>query len=342
MKREARVLQSKSLDSLVLAIEHFNRPSDRGRTEAVLILLDRAFELLLKSVILHKGGKIREPRAKETIGFDKCVRKCVTEAQCKCLSEEQALTVQVINSLRDAAQHYVLELSEQQLYMYAQAGITMYSEIQQKVFSLKLADQLPARVLPVTTSPPKSLASLIDAEFADVKGLLKPKSRRLLQARARLRPLAIIEASVSGVRSQPSEPDLNKLVRAIKKGTKWQDLFPGVAALNLDIEGTGLNVTIRLTKREGEPVRLVPEGTPGATIVAVKRVDELGFYSLNLTQLAQKLNLTMPRALALVRSEGIQKSTDSYKSQCVMHWPLALGVCAGIGGPQDTSNPDHA
>jgi hypothetical protein len=187
------------------------------------------------------------------------------------------------------------------------------SEIQEKVFSLKLSEQLPARVLPVTTAPPKNLASLIDAEFADVKNLLKPKSRRLLQARARLRPLAIIEASVTGIRSQPSEADLNELLRGIKKGTKWQDLFPGVAALNLDTEGTGLNVTIRLTKKGGEPVHLVPEGTPGATIVAVKRVDELGFYSLNLTRLAQKLNLTMPKALALVRSESIQKSTDCYK-----------------------------
>lgn len=197
--------------------------------------------------------------------------------------------------------------------MYAQAGITLYSQIQLKVFTLKLSDQLPARVLPVTTAPPRSLESLIDAEFAEVKELLKPKSRRLLQARARLRPLAIVEASVRGVRSQPSESDLNRLVRAIKKGTKWQDLFPGVAALDLDTVGTGLNVTIRLTKKEGEPVRLVPEGTPGATIVAVKRVDELGFYSLNLTQLAQKLGLTMPRALALVRSENIQKSEDRYK-----------------------------
>ena len=76
MRREARLLQTKSLDSLVVAIEHFNQSSDRGRVEAVLILLDHAFELLLKAAILHKGGRIREPRAKETIGFDKSVRKC--------------------------------------------------------------------------------------------------------------------------------------------------------------------------------------------------------------------------------------------------------------------------
>ena len=67
MKREARVLAEKSLDSLVLAIEHFNRPSELGRQEVVLILLDRSFELLLKAAIIHKGGKLREAYAKETI-----------------------------------------------------------------------------------------------------------------------------------------------------------------------------------------------------------------------------------------------------------------------------------
>ena len=67
MKQLPKALFAKSLDSLVLAIEHFNRPWDRGRHEAVLILLDRAFELLLKSLILHQGGKIREPYEKKQL-----------------------------------------------------------------------------------------------------------------------------------------------------------------------------------------------------------------------------------------------------------------------------------
>lgn len=60
-------------------------------------------------------------------------------------------------------------------------------------------------------------------------------------------------------------------------------------------------------------MHLVPEGTPGATVVAVKRVDELSFYSLGLKQLAPKLKLTMPKALALVRHLKIQEAEDCYK-----------------------------
>ena len=71
MRKECRTLHGKAVDLLVLAVDHFNRCWDRGRVEAVLILLDRAFELLLKAIIVHSGGEIRE-RSKEgtTIGFD--------------------------------------------------------------------------------------------------------------------------------------------------------------------------------------------------------------------------------------------------------------------------------
>ncbi|MGE0679916.1 MAG: DUF3644 domain-containing protein [Candidatus Binatia bacterium] len=166
------------MDSLVLSIDHFNQPWDRGRREAVLILLDHAFELLLKAAILHKGGKIREPYAKETIGFDKCVRKCLTDAKVKCLKEEEGLTIQIINSLRDAAQHDIVELSEQELYMYSQAGVTLYKDLLKRVFDEKLADYLPERVLPVSTEPPRDLHSMVEADFSEIRKLLKPHSRR--------------------------------------------------------------------------------------------------------------------------------------------------------------------
>ncbi|HID20403.1 MAG TPA: hypothetical protein EYP28_05660 [Methanophagales archaeon] len=313
MKREARILLHKAIDSVVLAIEHFNRAWDKGRHETVLILFDRSFELLLKAAIVHKGGHIREPRAKETIGFDKCIQKCISDADLKCLTEEEALTIQIINSLRDAAQHYIIEISEHQLYVYTQAGLTLFNKILQDVFQQTLGDYFPERVLPVSTSPPKSLVSLINTEFEDIKALLEPGSRKRLQARAKLRSLAIIEASLEGRRSQPGENELGRLVRRIINGEDWPSIFPGVATLRLDRKGTGLNVTLRITKSRGEPVHLVPEGTPGATVVAVKRVSELDFYSLNLTALAEKVRLTMPKTLALVKHLGMQNDPEYFK-----------------------------
>ena len=313
MKKRARLLFDKSLDSLILSIEHFNRPWDRGRREAVLILLDRAFELLLKAIILHKGGKIREPYEKETIGHEKCVRKCLTDAQVKCLTEEQGLTIQIINSFRDAAQHDIVDLSEQELYLYCQAGVTLYKDLLSKVFGEKLSDYLPERVLPISTKPPTDLHAMVEADFEEIRQLLKPNSRRQIEAKAKLRALAIVESSLEGVRSQPSEFELRKMVKEVKSGKKWHEIFPGVASLQLSTDGTGINVDIRITKKSGEAVHLVPEGTPGATVLAVKRVNELDYYSLSATELASKAKLTIPKLGALVWYLKIQDSEECFK-----------------------------
>ena len=89
MRKECKTLHMKAIDSLVLAEDHFNRAWDRGRTEAVLILLDRAFELLLKAIIVHHAGgdAIREKKKEGiTIAFDLCLRKCLSDADLAALS----------------------------------------------------------------------------------------------------------------------------------------------------------------------------------------------------------------------------------------------------------------
>lgn len=313
MKRRAKILLEKAIDSLVLSIEIFNRPWDRGRHEAVLIFLDRSFELLLKASIVERGGRIRESGSKETIGFDKCVRKCLSDGRLKILFDEQALTLQIINSLRDAAQHYILDISEQQLYMYSQAGVTVFNEILADVFGDGLENYLPERVLPVSTRPPKDFQLMVGTEFDEIKELVRPGKRKLIDARAKLRALSIIEASLAGVRSQPGDSELRRIVKDIQDGKSWQDIFPGVASLHLNTQGSGLSVSIRLEKKAGEAVHLVPEGTPGATVIAVKRVNELDYYSLGLNKLAEKVGLTAPKTLALIKYLELQNSEDYYK-----------------------------
>jgi hypothetical protein len=309
------MLLERSLDSLVLSVERFNCPWDRGRQEVMLLLLDRAFELLLKAAIVHRGGRIREPGESETYGHDKCVRVCLSDSKFRCITAEQALTMQIVNSLRDAAQHYMLQVSEQQLYLYAQAGVTLYTDLLRSAFGRDLRDHVPQRVLPVCTSAPRSLDTLVEAEFDEIRAMVAPKVRRMLEARARVRALAVVESSLQGVRSQPGDGELNRLLRSVRGGKSWRDLFPGVASLELATESPdGIPVAIRITKREGEPVHLVPEGPPGAMIVSVKRVNELDFYSLGLKDLAAKTQMSQARVLALIRHLDLQTSTDYFRA----------------------------
>lgn len=303
----------KSVDSLILSIEMFNRPSDRGRIHAVLILLDHAFEMMLKAAVLHRGGKIRERGAKQTIGFDGAVRKAVSDGSIQFLKNEQALTAQIINSLRDAAQHHLLDISEQHLYLQCQSGLTLFRDVFKSVFNQDLHTFLPARVLPLSTSPPTDLEALFDNEVAEVKKLLKPGGHRRIEAQAKLRALAIMEGSILGEKVQPGVSELNRIAELVEQGQSWVNIFPGVASISFSTKGYGPSFDLRITKKEGMPVQLVPEGTPGATVVAIKRVDELGFYNLGRDELAAQVGLNGPQTTAMVRYLKLQVDPECYK-----------------------------
>lgn len=301
------------MDSLLLAVEMFNRPHDIGRATSVLILLDHGFEMLLKASILHKGGKVREPRAKQTIGFDACVRRAVTDARVKFLSDEQALTVQAINGLRDAAQHHIVEISEAQLYVHCMAGLTLFRDILKSVFGQDLAVLIPARVLPLSTQPAVDLVTIFENEVEAIKNLLAPGKRRLSQATARLRPLEILESTIQGQRTQPGEGELEKKCRDLIAGKALETLFPNVTSLRLSSSGEGSSLQLRFTKKEGIPIHVVPEGTDGAFPVAIKRVNELDFYNLGLAEVSAKVELTEPKTLAVILHLGLQASGDYFK-----------------------------
>lgn len=314
MKRESRLLLRKAKDALILAIEVYNRPSDVGRKTATLIFLDHAFEMLLKAGILHKGGRIRKPRERYTLLFDECVRVALSDGNIKFILPEQALVLQATNALRDAAYHHLVDISEQQLYMQAQATLTLFRDVLKEVFGQDLYDDLPTRVLPLSTTPPLDLAALFDNEVNEIKPLLQAGSRRRTEATAKVRALAITENALAGLRSLPSVRQLNKLLRQIQAGKEWSELFPGVASIEVATSGVGPSLSIRWTKREGIPITTVPEGTPGAAVVTVKRVNELSYYSMGRNQLAGNLGISGPRTTALLRHLRLQEDEDCFKS----------------------------
>ncbi|MGQ0793877.1 MAG: hypothetical protein ACT4NX_07295 [Deltaproteobacteria bacterium] len=71
---------------------------------------------------------------------------------------------------------------------------------------------------------------------------------------------------------------------------------------------------MRITKSEGVAVTVVPEGTPGAGVVAIKRVNELDFYNLGRDQLAKKLGLTGPKTTEAIKYFAIKSDTECFKN----------------------------
>jgi hypothetical protein len=269
--------------------------------------------MLLKAAILHRGGRIREPRKRETIGFDSCVRKGVSDASIRYLTEEQAITLQTINGLRDAAQHHLIDISEQQLYIHAQSGVTLFGDILQQVFKQTLLNLLPARVLPISTFAPTEIDMLFESEIKEVAKLLKPGRRRRTEALARIRPLAILDATIRGEKLQPSDRELANVATDVHKNKSWDQIFVGAASISFSLEHDGPNISLRIVKKEGIPIQLVPEGTPESSVVAVRRVDELGFYCFGAKQLAAKIGLSGPKTSALIWHLNLANDPDYSK-----------------------------
>ncbi len=251
MKKEVKHLYLKAIDSLTLSIELFNRPNDCGRVHGVLIFMDHSFEMLLKASILAKGGKIKEKGSKETIGSNACIRKAFSNASIKFLNEEEVLTLQSLNGLRDAAQHYTLEMSEQYLYFQAQAGLTLFRDITKRVFNIDLKTELPIRVLPLSTTPPMDIHAFFSNEVSEIKKLLTPRSRKKLEATEKLRALAIMENSIQGNESQPSDRELKAMTTKLINGSAWNQIFPSVSTLSFTQNGYGPSLDLRITKKEG-------------------------------------------------------------------------------------------
>jgi hypothetical protein len=123
----------------------------------------------------------------------------------------------------------------------------------------------------------------------------------------------ILESNISLKDNFTTDYKMNKLVSQLKKGKSWKDLFPGIITLKMDTEGSGLTYSLRLTKKEGLPVRLLQEGEDISKAIAIKEVNMLDRYSLNITKVANKLEITVPKALALVEFLDVQKNDEYFK-----------------------------
>jgi hypothetical protein len=315
MLKEARLLKAKAEASLLLSIDHFNGISDIGRYEAVLIFLDHSFEMLLKAGILKKGGKIRESREKNTIGFARCVRKAISEQSF--ITEDQALVLQAINGLRDAAHHHLLDLSEGVLYLHAQSGVTLFRDILRDVFDEELAETLPARVLPVSTVMLTDPFEMFASEVETVRGLLAPGRRKSAEATAQLRGIAIVDGALRGYFLRPGENELRSLGQRLVKGESFADVFPGIGSTVFSTDGTGPQMSLRISRKEGVPVTIVPEGTQGAGVIAERKVNELSFYNLGRNDLAKKVGLTTAKTTAAIAILKVKSDPNCFKENAV-------------------------
>ena len=310
-KRDVSELKGRAINSLVLGIELFNRPHDQGRAEGVLILLHHAFEMLLKAIIKDKTGTVHAKGEKYSFGFDKCLE--VGQNEIKVISVDERATLSILDAHRDTAVHYYQDVSEDLLYLQAQAAVTLFDDLLSRVFKERLADCIPERVLPVSTRPPKDLKVLIDSELSQVDELLQAGSRKGIQAAARLRPILALATATRSDAERVTEGELRKAINRRRRGDDWSVILPEVAQLKLETQGDGIPFFLRIKKDADIAVHVAKDGEPVIGTVIKQEVNIWDKYNLGRDDLAKKLGITGPKTSALILELKIQDDPDCFK-----------------------------
>lgn len=302
MRREARLLKAKAVSSLRRSAQAFNSLDDDGRVTSVLLHLQHAFEMLLKAVLVERRVKVFDAKSGRSIGFQRALNLAQQELK---LSREVAGTLRAINALRDHEQHYLSGEAEALLYLHTRAGVTIFEDILRDVFGESLADILPSRVLPISTEPPADIELLIDRTYQQIRDLLQPRRRRRSEARGLIRTLLALEGH-EAEEVEVSERDVNRVERGVREGRAAYEVFPRLQGLGTQVEGTGLDVRVRITRQVGAPpIRLVGPDEP-VEAAAIREIDLQRTYKHGPQALADKLNIDTGRAKALRWHLGIE------------------------------------
>ncbi len=309
---DVAALLQQGIDSLLLAVEHFNRPSEIGRQASVLLMLDHACEMLLKAGFLQRGESIRNPNG-YTHSLEFCVNKATDDGDIKFLSDDERRTLLVLNGLRDQAQHYLVDVSEQILYTVAQSTVTLFSELLTRLFGRTLCEHFPKRVLPISTNPPRDIQLLMDEEFSQLKLLLQCANDDALKAEPRLRSLVTIDRALRQEGEPVADEELHSIRQAVCQSADWTNVFKGISQVQLAADGVGVGVTIHLTKKDGIPMRVVKDGEYPEGTIAIRKVDDTSFYCFNATALAKQVKMPVQRLVALLRYLEITKDDACFK-----------------------------
>jgi len=192
--------------------------------------------------------------------------------------------------------------------------VTLFADVLRACFGEDLAEFLPNRVMPVSKNPPTDIALFLDREFAEIRSLLAPGRRQQSEAHARLRPMLIMEAALADMAQQPTTNEVARAAYRLKRGEDWRDIFRGVASLRLDTTGSGLTFSVKFTRDPGAaPVRLLRPGEEAVDAALIREVNVLERYSMGLKDVAEKLGLSQPKTLALVRHLGLQADEDCFR-----------------------------
>ena len=311
LKKNVAPLLERGIQSLILAVELFNRPSETARCHGVLMFLQHSFEMLLKAAILQKTGTIHPKSDGYTYSFKDCLQ--IANEQLGILTRDGKLTLEILDEQRDQAVHFYADLSEDMLYVHAQSSVTLFAEVLRAAFSRSLAAELPSRILPISTRPPNELQSLLWNELEEVDKLLQAGQRRGAQAAAKLRSVIAFTVGTRGNGQRVTEQEIQDSIQKRRNKVEWSIILPEVIQLDLTANGTGVPVFFRISKNANATIRIAKPGEDVVGTLIKQEVNLWDVFTLNLTDLSKKLTIDQWQAQALVYDLKVKDNPELYR-----------------------------
>jgi hypothetical protein len=310
---DAPALEDRGIASLLLAIELFNRPIDRGRTEAVLILLHHSFEMLLKATLVAAAGKPCVNERGYSHSFDQCLK--FAHEDMHIITVDQRRFLSMLDNLRDSATHYYQIVSEDLLYLFAQGSVSLFRELLQTGMGTDLRDHIPQRVLPIFCRPPKNVQQLIADEFENIRSAVSGGKISREEAMAAIRPLVSFAIGGAEMPRRVAAADIEQAIGRLERGDEWHVVFPEVACLRIETQEGDLGFGVRIVRTaEGAPVRVIREHeeVPEGFVVA-KEINIFDKFTMGLNQIAKKLGVTPPKTGELIRKYKIKEDDQAFR-----------------------------
>ncbi len=258
-------------------------------------MLQHASEMLVKAMLVQKGQDVFEKQKGTSIGLERALNIAQSNGW---LNATQAGAIRVIDAMRDQAQHWMIVVPEDALYINARALITVLDEILNGHFEDTLADNLPLRVLPLSTQAHPDFLMLVNREYTQIRELLAPGRRARDEARGRIAALLAMEAHVSE-EVAVSRRDVQRIEEAIKGNVPLEQIFPRLMTLATNVEGEGPTMRVRVTRAADAPAVRYVSGDDPEGAAAIREVDLQKKYHWSPSALAQKLGLTPNKAKAV-------------------------------------------
>jgi len=149
----SEILLAKSIESVTLAIELYNKPLIKYRTESVVILLVNSWENLLKALIRKKKwAKIYNKKTDSSKPFDECL-ECVKSNLGKTYSSDWYESTNILYKERCKIIHYHKGLSLVD-YSIIQANILFLKDFVQTHFNRSIVKDKNWYVLPIASEIP--------------------------------------------------------------------------------------------------------------------------------------------------------------------------------------------